>query len=123
GAAPEQLQARRLGAQARTQVPAPPAGATRVAILSPRDWAAHVQWEGMIAQALRLRGADVTFITCGGGLEICDRANTWEAPPMPCASCSRYVADSLDAHGFAHDTIRRGWVHDDPGTWPELDSI
>jgi hypothetical protein len=40
---------------------------------------------------------------------------------MPCASCTRYVADSLDAHGFPQDTIRRGWEHDDPGPWPELD--
>ena len=86
-----------------------------------KDWSAHVQWEGIMAQALRLRGAEVSFLTCGGGLEICDRTNTWEAPPMPCASCSRYVADSLDAHDFPQVTIRGGWEHDDPGPWPELD--
>ena len=40
--------------------------------------------EAMIGHALRQRGADVSFMTCGGGLEICDRVNTWEAPPMPC---------------------------------------
>ena len=48
-------------------------------------------------------------MTCGGGLEICDRANTWEAPPMPCRSCTRYVEDSIDAHGFDRVPLRQGW--------------
>ena len=77
-------------------------------ILTPRSWAAHVQWEAMIAQALRLRGAEVDFVTCGGGLEICDRANLWEAPPMPCRTCTRYVDASIDAHGFAATGHGRG---------------
>lgn len=118
--APEQVRARRLAAQA----PAVPPGAQRVAILTPRDWAAHVQWEGIIAQALRLRGADVTFITCGGGLEICDRVNTWEGPPVPCRTCTRYVEGSIDAHGFPRTSIRAGWDgNDDSGDWPELDAV
>ena len=121
--APEQQHARRLAAQARARIGSPPADARVVAFLTPRDWAAHVQWEGMIAQALRLRGADVRFITCGGGLEICDRANTWEAPPMPCATCARYVEGSVDAHGFPHASIRDGWTSDDPLPWPEVDEI
>ncbi len=117
--APEQRAARHLAAQAPL---APPEGATRVAVLTPRDWAAHVQWEGMIAQALRLRGADVRFITCGGGLEICDRSNVWEAPPMPCSTCTRYVEGSVDAHGFDRIALRSGWQDDDPGDWPEADA-
>ena len=116
--APEQRAARALAAQAPAVAP----GATRVAILSPRDWAAHVQWEGMIAQALRVRGADVRFITCGGGLEICDRANVWEGPPMPCSTCTRYVEGSVDAHGFPRVALRRGWEGDDPGEWFEADA-
>lgn len=120
--APEQRQARHLATQARLTVPPPAEGALRVAVLTPRDWAAHVQWEGMIAQALRLRGADVRFITCGGGLEICDRANVWEAPPMPCGTCTRYVEGSIDAHGFERTALRRGWQGDDPGDWPEVDA-
>ena len=119
GQAPEQRTARHLAAQAPA---APPEGATRVAILTPRDWAAHVQWEGMIAQALRLRGADVRFITCGGGLEICDRANVWEGPPMPCSTCTRYVEGSIDAHDFDRVALRKGWQDDDPGDWPEADA-
>jgi hypothetical protein len=118
GRAPEQEQARRLARQAPH-----PTGGRRVAFLTPRDWTAHVQWEGVLAQALRVRGADVSFITCGGGLEICDRVNTWEGPPVPCGQCTRYVHDSVDAHGFPRTTITEGWADDDPGAWPELDEV
>lgn len=118
GRAPEQVTARLLAADAP-----PEAQGRRVAVLTPRDWAVHVQWETMIAQALRLRGASVHFVTCGGGLEICDRVNTWEGPPVPCTTCTRYVHGSVDAHGFGFTTIREGWEADDPGEWPELDEI
>lgn len=119
GLAPEQVTGRRLGKEARPPRP----GRPRVVILTPRDWAVHVQWEAMIGQALRLRGADVSFITCGGDLEICDRVNSWEGPPVPCRSCRSYVHDSLDAHGFSWRTIRSGWADDDPNPWPELDEV
>lgn len=119
-AAPEQRAARALAAQAADR-PDPEAGdGPVVAFLTPRDWAAHVQWEGVIAQALRLRGARVRFITCGGGLEICDRANTWEAPPMPCTTCRRYVHGSIDAHGFPRTALLEGTTDD---RWPELDLL
>src|SRR5439155_8882740 len=72
---------------------------------------------------LHLRGADVRFLTCGGGLEVCDRVNTWEGPPVPCRTCTRYVHTSIDAHGFARGTIRDGWEADQPGSWPELDTV
>jgi len=119
GLAPEQRAARALAAQA------PPAtgDGPKVAFLSPRDWAAHVHWEAMIGHALQLRGAQVAFMTCGGGLEVCDRANTWEAPPMPCRSCTRYVEDSVDAHGFDRVPLRAGWDTTTDEGWPELDTI
>jgi hypothetical protein len=119
GQTPEQRVARRLA----VQVPTVNADGPRVLFLSAKDWSVHVQWEAIMAQALRLRGAHVSFLRCGGGLEICDRANTWEAPPMPCASCTRYVAHSIDAHGFESDTLRDGWERDDVGEWPELDEV
>lgn len=122
-AAPDQRIARRLAAQARSRQAEPRAGMPRVAILTPRSWTSHVQVEGMIAEALRLRGADVRFITCGGGLDICDRANVWESPPMPCRSCTRYVDASVDAHGFERVPLRQGWEANDPGPWPELDEL
>ena len=63
--------------------------------------------------------------TCGGGLEICDRANTYEAPPMPCTTCDRYVRTSIEAHGFPRTSMRALWEAeaDDPGDWPELDAM
>lgn len=118
--APEFVRARELHKQESSLAPAI---GTRVAILTPRDWAVHVQWEAMIAHALRLRGAHVEFITCGGGLEICDRVNTWEGPPVPCASCTRYVNDAIDAHGFDRTALRTGWEANDPGAWPEIDEV
>ena len=120
--APEQVRSRELASQVPA-TPTPEGAKPRVAFLTPRDWAVHVQWEGMMAQALRLRGADVNFVTCGGGLEICDRVNTYEGPPVPCTTCTRYVHGSIDAHGFPRTALRDGWVLDDPGDWPELDEL
>lgn len=121
--APEQVRARSLG----RQVEASGAGTDgrTVAIFTPRSWAAPVHWDGMLAQALRLRGASVHFVTCGGGLEVCDRVNTWEGPPVPCRSCTAYVNDSIDAHGFPRTSLSDDWeaVTPDPGHWPELDEI
>jgi hypothetical protein len=121
GEAPEQRAARRLV----SGVPSAQGSGRRVLFVTPRDWAAHVQYESVIAQALRLRGADVRFLNCGGGLEICDRANTHEAPPMPCRTCDRYVRTSIEAHGFPRNSMRSYWgaAPHDPGDWPELDAM
>jgi Capsule polysaccharide biosynthesis protein len=115
GEAPEQRRARTLGA------PPGAGGGPRVLFLTPRDWAAHVQYDAVLARSLAQRGAEVQFLTCGGGLEVCDRANTYEAPPMPCVSCARYVGESLDAHGF----VVRRLVDRYPSSeaWPELDEL
>lgn len=87
-----------------------------------RDWAVHVSWEATIGQALRVRGADVQFITCGGGLERCDRTTTWEAPPMPCRGCSKYVGDTLSAHGLETRSLSGHWEGED-ASWDEIDEI
>ncbi len=113
GQAPEHRAARRLRSPE-------PIGGPHVVFLTPRNWAYHVQVEALIAQALRARGARVTFITCGGGLEICDRVNTWEGPPMPCRECTSYVQHSLDAHGFARVSLRSFGM--DARPWRELDA-
>ena len=119
--APEQRAARRL---ALTDARQPEQGTgPNVLFLTPRDWAAHVQYESVMAHALQRRGANVRFLTCGGGLDICDRANTYEAPPMPCRSCSRYVDDSLTAHGHRHESLRDRWDDGADDGWPELDLI
>jgi hypothetical protein len=121
--APEQVRGRRLAAQARVQSPTP--SGPRVLFLTPRDWAVHVQWESVMAQALRLRGADVRFLTCGGDLRLCDRVNMYEGPPPPCGTCRRYVEGSIEAHGFAHRSLHDGWAGGplDGDAWPELDGL
>ena len=122
--APEQRAARRLTASVAAAAPSP--DGRKVMFLTPRSWAAHVQWEAVIAQSLRLRGADVRFLTCGGGLGVCDRSNTWESPPPPCRSCSKYVDDSLAAHGFERTELSDHWNGRVPSGgqgWPELDGL
>ncbi len=116
---PDQRAARVVAEQA-AQLP-PPTG-KKVLFLTPRDWFSHLHWEGMLAQALRLRGADVSFLTCGGQLDRCDRTTTYEAPPMPCSSCSRNVVNTITAHGFPINTMTQSF-HDVGGEWPELDQM
>ncbi|MBS1839169.1 MAG: glycosyltransferase, partial [Actinobacteria bacterium] len=116
--APEFLAARRL----RSQMP-PTSDGDHVLMLSPRDWVEHVQNQAMLAHALQLRGARVTFATCGGGLSICDRANTYEAPPMPCRSCRHYTRGAIAAHGFPELRLSDFGDWSDPDPWDELDSI
>lgn len=118
--APDQLAGRRLAVQWRRRAGQPKDG-PRVAILTPRSWASHVQQEAVMAHALALRGAAVTILTCGGGLEICDRSNVHESPPMPCRTCSGYTDAAVDAHG-----LRRLPLFDEtyrPSSWPELDQL
>lgn len=117
--APEQVRARRLRA---TPVQTK-GGARRILFLTPRSWAVHVQLESVIAQALRARGASVSFLTCGGGLNICDRCNTYEAPPMPCCSCRRYTQAALAAHGMDFQSLADEWTSDTRAAWPELDEL
>ena len=120
GQAPEHRAARRL----RDRLSIVESGhGPKILMLTPRNWAAHVQYESMIGQALRLRGAQVTVLGCGGGLEICDRANTHEAPPMPCRSCERYCRDAAAAHGFRRVTLSQFADGGDDGSWPELDEL
>jgi hypothetical protein len=118
GRAPDQQRARALG----RRMPVCSGGSPRVLVLSPRSWAAHLHWEAVMGHALRLRGADVRFLTCGGGLEVCDRANTWESPPPPCRTCTHYVRTTLDAHGFDQAALAPDWRDADP-SWPELDEL
>lgn len=130
GAPPEAIPARRLrrwsvdSAQSsvRGALESTPIAVRQESVLiwTVRDWSVHVQLESVLGQALRARGHRVSFATCGGGLEICDRVNTWEGPPMPCRSCSKYVLDSLNHHGFQPLAMSDYWTDDD---WPELDIL
>lgn len=118
GQAPEMRAARRLAAT--MPEPSSKGDGPRVLILSMRDWAVHVQIEALLGHALELRGAEVSYLTCGGGREICDRVNSWEGPPVPCGSCSKYVGEALEAHGRTPVSLsdRSG-----SSMWPELDTM
>jgi hypothetical protein len=116
GRAPEMRAARR----APLDRAAPVTGAPRVLVLSPRDWAVHVQWDALIGRALAARGADVRFATCGGGLETCDRVNVHEGPPPPCHTCSRYTRVAIAAHGLPAEQLASAYPD---AAWPELDAM
>ncbi len=119
GQAPEQRSARKLVARLGDEgVAAGP----RVLVVSPRDWSSVVQYDAMMAQGLRQRGAQVSFLSCGGGLEICDRANTHESPPPTCTTCSRYNSVAIEAHGFERKQMADYWGDVDD-EWPELDDL
>ena len=115
GLAPEMRAARRLG-------PVPAGGdGPRVLFLTPRSWAAHVQWDAMVGRALAARGATVSYLTCGGGRTVCDRVHVYEGPPMPCRSCTGYTHAALDAHGHHWEPLH-GTGSSEPA-WPELDGM
>jgi hypothetical protein len=118
GQSPEIRAARRTRVDRAASAPA--VDAARVLVLSPRDWAVHVQWEALIGRALVARGADVRFATCGGGLETCDRVNVHEGPPPPCHTCTRYTGTALRAHGLTVAELAPAYP--DPA-WPELDAL
>lgn len=121
GLAPEMVQARRLkrSLDRHVQIDGPLAG-RKILIPTIRDWASHVHLEALLGHYLRSQGAIVRHLSCGGGLEICDRANSWEAPPMPCRSCSGYVKKSLRAHGVEVSWLKESWPQ---SSWPEIDSM
>ena len=114
--APEQVSSLRLRSDE-------PAGGPRVMVVTPRSWAYHVQVEAILGHALRLRGATVEYLVCGTGLPVCDRANTWEAPPMPCRTCHGYVEGSLRRHGLPFRRMEWTEGTGSPDVWPELDEM
>ena len=120
---PERFAARRLGKLLQTITPT--TGLTlhgqKILILSMRDWSVHVQLEALLGQVLKAHGAEVTMGTCGGGLEVCGRVNTWEGPPMPCRSCTKYVSNSLESHGLSISNLASNWESE--YSWPELDLL
>jgi len=120
---PEVRQARRIAQSLGIQNPSfheMPLAGERILIPTMRDWAVHVHIEAFLGHLLRVSGAEVRHMTCGGGLGICDRANTWEGPPMPCRSCTKYVNASLKAHGVDFKPLAPNWGE---AAWSELDNL
>jgi len=85
-------------------IPSPPAG--RLLILSTRGWSTHTVIETTLAHAVRSRGWEPVFATCGGRLPLCDVAPVHAAPPMPCHSCAGYATDAIHAAGFDPILVR-----------------
>jgi hypothetical protein len=120
---PELRTARRIRKNMRRKIPKNETvqfESERILIATMRDWAAHVHFEALLGHLLKIQGAEVHHLTCGGGLSVCDRVNTWEGPPMPCRSCSKYVSSSLKAHGAQFSSLSKNWGEND---WPELDTM
>jgi hypothetical protein len=82
------------------EVKVPHSQGTRVLVVSQRAWAEHSALETTIAAALALRGADVSFFTCGGGLPICEVGRPGHASSALCALCAGYQHKFLGLLGL-----------------------
>ena len=69
-----------------------------------RGWSTHAVIETVLGHALRRRGWQPVYVTCGGRLPICDVMPVHAAPPMPCWSCAEYASSAIAAAGF--DSVR-----------------
>src|SRR5688572_2785248 len=74
------------------------ASGKRILVLSLRMWTTHTAYESVVAQALRLRGAEVAMLTCGGGQPICEVGWGRRVAPRPCDRCA-YFTDRLAGRG------------------------
>jgi hypothetical protein len=76
---------------------ATPSGGPRVLVASLRAWTTHNVYESVLAHALKLRGAEVALLTCGGGQPLCELGQARAAWPAPCDRCGWYTARVADA--------------------------
>jgi hypothetical protein len=74
----------------------------RILVVSLRGWSAHGAYELVIAQALRLRGAEVTLLTCGGGMPVCELGWARRAYPRPCDRCAWLTERMAAVAGLGH---------------------
>lgn len=80
-------------------------GKMKVLVGSLRGWSVHSAYELTIAQALRLRGAEVTLLTCGGGLPACELGWARRAHPRPCDRCAWLTNRVAGASELEHRRI------------------
>ena len=66
-------------------------GGPRVLVAALRNWTTHTAYESVIAQALRLRGAHVGLVTCGGGQPLCELGWSRRVYPLPCDRCAWFT--------------------------------
>jgi hypothetical protein len=72
----------------------------RILIASLRAWTTHNAYESVLAQALRLRGAEVALLTCGSGQPLCEIGWARRGWPLPCDRCGWYTDRVADAAGL-----------------------
>lgn len=76
-------------------------GGPHVMIVTLRVWQNHALTEVMLGNALKARGANVSILTCGGGLPICEVGWARKAWPRPCDRCAHFTDEVAQASGFA----------------------
>ena len=100
------------GTSARAAQATPDGGDTpsgpRVLVVSLRAWTAHNVYESVLAQALRLRGAQVAMLTCGGGQPLCELGRARRAWPRPCDRCGWYTDRIAGAARMPHYRLADG---------------
>jgi hypothetical protein len=74
----------------------------RVLVASLRGWSAHNAYELLIAHALRLRGARVALLTCGGGMPACELGWARRAHPRPCDRCAWLTERIVEGAALRH---------------------
>jgi hypothetical protein len=84
---------------------APPVVGPRVLVLSLRYMPDHVAYETVLAQALRMRGAEVTLLNCAGGMPICEVGWARRAAPRPCDRCGFHTDRSVAATGLEQQRL------------------
>jgi hypothetical protein len=70
---------------------APPSTGPSVLVLALRYMPDHLAYETVMAHALRMRGARVTLLNCGGGMPICEVGFAARAWPRPCDRCAAHT--------------------------------
>ena len=74
----------------------------RVLVAALRNWTTHTAYESVIAQALRLRGANVALVTCGGGQPLCELGWSRQVYPLPCDRCAWFTDRIVSAARLPH---------------------
>jgi len=78
----------------------------RILVVSLRGWSSHNAYELLIAQALRLRGAEVALLTCGGGMPACELGWARRAHPRPCDRCAWLTDRVAEVADLKHYALR-----------------
>ena len=97
-----------LRSEGPTTIEATPATGRRILVVSLRAWIAHSVYESLLAQALRLRGAEVSLLTCGGGQPLCEQGWARHAWPRPCDRCAWYTERVARAARLPHYRLADG---------------